>query len=390
MTTDSTAVGPEPQLTPNQGALKQQQAKTWSGMSAAVPAPPAPPTLLSPEAYRLAHSIVVTRLATPTTEAEGAATGRSSGGGKQSKRKRGRRSDGDTRAREVLTCWEPAQSWDACPFEGKLLQTLRQSDFLAPTPIQATCWPIAAAGHDVVAVAKTGSGKTLSYLLPIFARAAAEDAGRPGAGGCPFAVVLAPTRELAVQIYEQAATFGSPAGMSSTVIYGGASREEQMPALRAGPCLVVATPGRLVDFLTERPIGIRLQQTAVLVLDEADRMLEMGFAPSLHAVARAMPPTRQTLMFTATWPKKVQQLARGLQRGGAGAGQAMHVMLGGAEHRLVANAAIAQHVHRVSEGEEREQLLLGLLDALLEDQAKTCIVFVNRKAGAEELASRLR
>ena len=283
------------------------------------------------------------------------------------------------------TEWPPAQTFDASPFTGKLLLGLQAARFARPSPIQAQCWPIASAGHDVVAVAKTGSGKTLSFLLPIFQRSTAPGVRRPRKGDSPFAIVMAPTRELAVQIHEQAATFGGEAGVTSMCIYGGASRAEQLPGLKAGPVLVVATPGRLVDFMTERPIGIKVEGVQVFVLDEADRMLEMGFAPSLLAVANRLPRERQTLMFSATWPKKVQELAAGLMR----RSDSVHVMLGGADNQLAANQAITQHIHQcVTHSDHHEAAFLACLDDILEDITKNAIVFVNRKTTADELGQK--
>jgi ATP-dependent RNA helicase DDX5/DBP2 len=244
--------------------------------------------------------------------------------------------------------WEPVQTFDDAPFSPKLVLLLKAAGFASPSPIQAQCWPIANAGHDIVAVAKTGSGKTLSFLLPTFARALDPATVRPRNGDSPFAIVLAPTRELVCQIYEQAVEFGGQAGVTSMCIYGGASRAEQLPGLKAGPMLVVATPGRLVDFMTEKPIGIKVEGSQVLILDEADRMLDMGFAPSLLAVANRLSHTRQTLMFSATWPKKVQELAANLQsREGA-----VHVMLGGTEKVLSANSSITQHIYECTSHSE--------------------------------------
>ena len=135
--------------------------------------------------------------------------------------------------------WQPVQRFADAPFHAKLLQELRHASFRNPTPIQAQCWPIANDGRDVVAIAKTGSGKTLGYLLPIFHRALTREAQMVAARDArsPFAIVLAPTRELVLQIHEQAAQFGHSAGVTSTCVYGGAGapRHSQLPQLLAGP-----------------------------------------------------------------------------------------------------------------------------------------------------------
>ena len=228
---------------------------------------------IGPDAYRERHGIAVAVVRGSGGESDGAGQPRSGGGG-------GGGAPGSAAAAAARR-WAPVQTFAAAPFHAKLLQELRHANFGAPTPVQAQCWPIACGGHDVVAIAKTGSGKTLGYLLPVFHRFLAGAAPPAAPGGSPFAVVLAPTRELVLQIHEQAARFGHTAGVTSTCVYGGAGapRHSQLPALLAGPRVVIGTPGRLVDFMTEaasptqpKP-ALSVQHTQVLVLDEADRML---------------------------------------------------------------------------------------------------------------------
>ena len=181
---------------------------------------------------------------------------------------------------------------------------IRRAGYTAPTPIQAQSWPVALAGADLISIAKTGSGKTCGFLLPGFTHVAATRKD-PRVG--PTLCVLAPTRELAVQIKEEADKFGRSGGIRNTCAYGGAPKGPQLRDLRFGVHLVIATPGRLNDFLE---VGsVRLHQVSYLVLDEADRMLDMGFEPQIQRIVRQVPAARQTLFFSATWPREVKSIA---------------------------------------------------------------------------------
>ncbi|KAK4478374.1 hypothetical protein RD792_017665 [Penstemon davidsonii] len=176
--------------------------------------------------------------------------------------------------------------------------------FSSPTPIQAQTWPIALQNRDIVAIAKTGSGKTLGYLMPAFIHLSRR---RNNPLNGPTVLVLAPTRELATQIQDEAIKFGRSSRVSCTCLYGGAPKGPQLKELERGADIVVATPGRLNDILEMRRIDFR--QVSLLVLDEADRMLDMGFEPQIRKIVNEIPPRRQTLMYTATWPKEVRKIA---------------------------------------------------------------------------------
>jgi ATP-dependent RNA helicase DDX5/DBP2 len=169
---------------------------------------------------------------------------------------------------------------------------------------QAQSWPVAMADRDLISIAKTGSGKTLAFLLPCYRKM-----DQRGGGGQPLiqVLVLAPTRELATQIQEEADKFGRGAGYASAVAYGGAPKRDQLTAMRAASILV-ATPGRLNDFLESGQVD--LSQVFYLVMDEADRMLDMGFEPQIREIVKRVPRRRQTLMFSATWPEEVRRLAQ--------------------------------------------------------------------------------
>jgi ATP-dependent RNA helicase RhlE len=179
---------------------------------------------------------------------------------------------------------------------------LRAVNYAVPTPIQAATLTPALAGRDVIGAAQTGTGKTAAFMIPIVERLRASRVTDPRAA----AVVLAPTRELAEQIHEWAHRLG--AGLKTALVVGGVAYGPQTGALRAKPAIIIATPGRLVDHLERRTIA--LSDVRIFVLDEADRMLDMGFKPQLDTIMRQLPRTRQTLLFSATMPPDLGALAR--------------------------------------------------------------------------------
>lgn len=171
----------------------------------------------------------------------------------------------------------PVTTWDRSPFPEYVLKEILQAGYKEPTPIQAQGWPMAMSGRDVVGIAQTGSGKTLAFLLPAVVHINAQPAMKPGDG--PVVLVLAPTRELAVQIQEECRRFGSTSGIKSVCVYGGVSKGPQARDLQRGVEIVIATPGRLIDFLENGTTNLR--RVTYLVMDEADRMLDMGFEPQV-------------------------------------------------------------------------------------------------------------
>ncbi|EJP64755.1 ATP-dependent RNA helicase DBP3 [Beauveria bassiana] len=177
------------------------------------------------------------------------------------------------------------------------------ANYKAPTPIQAASWPFTLSGRDVVGVAETGSGKTMAFALPCVKAVAAI--GKRGTK----AVIVSPTRELAMQTHEQLAALATLAGLSCVCLYGGSSKDEQRALINRGADIIVATPGRLKDFMSDDTVDLSGCQFAVL--DEADRMLDKGFEDDIKQILGSCPPreNRQTLMFTATWPFSVQTLA---------------------------------------------------------------------------------
>ena len=254
---------------------------------------------------------------------------------------------------------------------------IQRAGYKEPTPIQAQAWPVALGGADLIAIAKTGSGKTCGFLLPGFMHTMALRKD-PRQGG-PTMLVLAPTRELAVQIKEEADKFGRSAGVRNTCAYGGAPKGPQLRDFRFGVHLIIATPGRLNDFLEAG--AVRLDNTSYLVLDEADRMLDMGFEPQIQRIVRCVPPARQTLFFSATWPREVKAIASQFVRP-----DAVRVFVGGVEDRLVANKAITQFVDVLNHGGDK---LPRLKEILASKAGARVIIFCSTKRMCDQLQFQL-
>lgn len=199
----------------------------------------------------------------------------------------------------------PIQHFEEGNFPDYVMKSISSMGYNEPTPIQAQGWPIAMSGKNLVGIAQTGSGKTLAYILPAIVHINNQQPVRRGDG--PVALVLAPTRELAQQIQQVATDFGNAAYVRNTCVFGGAPKREQARDLERGVEIVIATPGRLIDFLEKGTTN--LQRCTYLVLDEADRMLDMGFEPQIRKIIEQIRPDRQTLMWSATWPKEVRKLA---------------------------------------------------------------------------------
>lgn len=264
----------------------------------------------------------------------------------------------------------PFMSFESTGFPPELLREIYAAGFASPTPIQAQTWPIALQNRDIVAIAKTGSGKTLGYLIPAF-MLLRRCHNNPQNG--PTVVVLAPTRELATQIQDEAIKFGRSIRISCTCLYGGAPKGPQLKELERGADIVVATPGRLNDILEMRKVDFR--QVSLLVLDEADRMLDMGFEPQIRKIVNEIPPRRQTLMYTATWPKEVRKIAGDLLV------NPVQVNIGNADE-LAANKSITQYVEVVPHMEKQrrvEQILRS------EERGSKIIIFCSTKKLCDQL-----
>ena len=261
-------------------------------------------------------------------------------------------------------------------FPNFILQQLQRNGFEAPTPIQAQGWPIAMTGKNLVGIAQTGSGKTLAYLLPAAIHIANQEPLNRGEG--PIVLVMAPTRELAQQIQTIAREYDQ-VRMRSTCVYGGASKGPQISALQSGVEIVIATPGRLLDLLK---LGkTNLLRTTFVVLDEADRMLDMGFEPQIRKVMEQIRPDRQVLMWSATWPKEVQRLAKDFLK------EYVQINIGSTD--LSANHNIKQVVE-VCEDSHKQHRLMELLREIAQERESKTIVFAETKRKVDEIARQIR
>lgn len=294
------------------------------------------------------------------------------------------------------------------PFFQVLKKCMIKQGYKQPTAIQAQSWPVVLDGRDVISVARTGSGKTVGFLLPGLQKimlenrdsGAVEDSspqmgerrkrGKPVSP--PRMLIVAPTRELVTQIEDEAYKYCSTAGLKSVCVYGGASKNTQINLIRSGADIVVATPGRCNDLVEMGALD--LSQVKYLVLDEADRMLDMGFEPQIREIIKELPaaPERQTLFFTATWPRDVQGLAMEFLH------NPMQINIGDTD-TLNANKKIVQNIFICKEHEKEDKLF-----NLMEDKINTLeknpskdpfrvpktLVFVSRKANCDYIADQMK
>jgi ATP-dependent RNA helicase RhlE len=203
----------------------------------------------------------------------------------------------------------PVMSFSVLGLDPKILQAVKEAGYTEPTPIQAAAIPPILAGHDLIGIAQTGTGKTAAFTLPMLTKLAAVigDGRQRGTR----ALVLAPTRELALQIDENVRAYGKHLPLRVATVFGGVGEHPQINALRAGTHLIIACPGRLMDLMQRRYADF--SQLQYLVLDEADRMLDMGFLPSIRQIVRSLPQKRQTLLFSATLSKEIETLTHEFQ-----------------------------------------------------------------------------
>jgi ATP-dependent RNA helicase RhlE len=243
----------------------------------------------------------------------------------------------------------------------KLLEILAHHKFVTPTPIQVQAIPVAVEGKDVIGIAQTGTGKTLAFGLPTLQRLA-RSGGR--------ALILLPTRELALQVEETMLKIGRPAGLRTAILIGGASMRPQIDSLRRNPHVIVATPGRLIDHLDQKILT--LNEVKVLILDEADRMLDMGFLPQITRILRQVPRERQTMLFSATMPEDIVRIA------------AEHMKLPVRVEVARAGTSadnVSQELFVVKKEDKTR-----LLEKLLGEVRGSVLVFTRTKFGAKKLA----
>jgi ATP-dependent RNA helicase RhlE len=263
-------------------------------------------------------------------------------------------------------------SFDRLGLSKALCATLAALDYDTPTPIQQQAIPPLLSGKDVLALAQTGTGKTAAFTLPILERLSIDT--RPPLPGQPKALILAPTRELAQQIAESLRSYGRKLRLRHGIVVGGVAARPQIRALRDGVDVLVATTGRLLDHINEG--HVRLQNTGILVLDEADRMFDMGFIRDVRKIAAMMPAARQTALFSATMPDEIAKLSRELLT------DPVRVEIAA---KTLTVDKVNQNVMFVDQGSK-----LGALKTLLSDAACTrTIVFTRTKRGADRLAKQL-
>ena len=245
---------------------------------------------------------------------------------------------------------KPVKNWNQCGLSARVLETIRRSGFDTPLPIQAQALPVIMGGRDCIGIAKTGSGKTLAFVLPLIRHV--KDQPPLASGDGPIGLIMAPTRELVTQIGKEVKRFARAAGIDCTCVYGGSGVANQISELKRGTEIVACTPGRMIDILATGNGKItNLRRVTYLVLDEADRMFDMGFEPQIMRIVNNIRPDRQTVLFSATFPRSVETLARKVLI------NPVEIQVGG---RSVVNADITQYVE-IRKEEDRFLRLLELL-----------------------------
>ena len=269
------------------------------------------------------------------------------------------------KAPSEATPQQPGGSFYGLGIAPKILETLDRLAFTVPTPIQHKAIPVAVHGTDVIAVAQTGTGKTLAFAIPVIQRLA------QGRGRC---LVLLPTRELAIQVNETFAKIAPVFGMKTTVLIGGAPMQPQLTELKAHPRVIIATPGRLVDHIEQG--SVLLADIRILVLDEADRMLDMGFLPQIEQILKYVPKDRQTMLFSATIPQEVMGIAKKHMK--------LPINIEVAPSGTTAENVI-QELYIVRHDEKRR-----LLGKILAQYGGSVLLFTRTKIGARKLSRALK
>lgn len=246
----------------------------------------------------------------------------------------------------------------------RLLEILQHKGFTVPTPIQSQAIPVAISGKDVMGIAQTGTGKTLAFGLPMLQSIAASK---------KMGLVVLPTRELALQVNETLESLGRSFGLKTSVLIGGESMHRQLSSLRRGPHILIATPGRLIDHLEQKTA--RLDKVGILVLDEADRMLDMGFAPQLKQIMKTVPALRQTMLFSATMPAEIISIANSYMK--------LPIRVEVAPSGTTAN--VSQEIIFVQKHDKPEQL-----KKILAEYKGSTLVFSRTKFGAKKIAQMVR
>ena len=255
-----------------------------------------------------------------------------------------------------------------------ILRAIAEEGYSSPTPIQAQAIPAVLKGGDILAGAQTGTGKTAGFTLPLLQKL--SDSTKVVAGRRPVrALILTPTRELAAQVFESVRTYGKYLPLRATVVFGGVSINPQMMKLRGGVDILVATPGRLLDLVQQNAVS--LKEVEVLILDEADRMLDMGFTDALKIVLAACPEERQTLLFSATYPDEIKKISAHCQKN-------PHEVSVESVH---SDTNIEQHFYELRDGDRKNVAVQQLLAHF---KPQSSIVFCNTKIQCQEVCDLLR
>lgn len=269
---------------------------------------------------------------------------------------------------------KPVKTFEDCGFAPQIMGAIKKQGYEKPTSIQCQALPVVLSGRDIIGIAKTGSGKTAAFVLPMIVHIMDQPELQKEEG--PIGVICAPTRELAHQIYLEAKKFAKAYGIRVSAVYGGMSKLEQFKELKAGCEIVVATPGRLIDMLKMKALA--MLRATYLVLDEADRMFDLGFEPQVRSIVGQIRPDRQTLLFSATMPRKVEKLAREILS------DPIRVTVGEVG---MANEDITQVVQVIPSDSEKLPWLLEKLPEMI-DQGDT-LVFASKKATVDEIEVQL-
>ncbi|TFK43394.1 P-loop containing nucleoside triphosphate hydrolase protein [Crucibulum laeve] len=278
-----------------------------------------------------------------------------------------------------VDCPRPVTKWSHFGLPANCLDVIKRLNYTAPTSIQAQAIPAIMSGRDVIGVAKTGSGKTIAFLLPLFRHIKDQRPLEQMEG--PIAVVMTPTRELAVQIHRECKPFLKVLNLRAVCAYGGSPIKDQIAELKKGAEIIVCTPGRMIDLLTANSGRVtNLKRVTYVVLDEADRMFDMGFEPQVMKIVNNIRPDRQTVLFSATFPKQMDSLARKILR------KPLEITVGG---RSVVAAEIEQIVEVRPEDTKFNRLLEILGQMYNEDPECRTLVFVDRQEAADNLLREL-
>ena len=273
----------------------------------------------------------------------------------------------------------PIQKFAQGGFGAQIMQIINQLQFSTPSSIQSQALPAIMSGRDTIGVAKTGSGKTMAFVLPMFRHIKDQPPLETMDG--PIGVIMAPTRELAVQIHRDCKPFLKALGLRAVCAYGGSPIKDQIAELKRGAEIIVCTPGRMIDLLTANGGRVtNLRRVTYVVMDEADRMFDMGFEPQITKILMNVRPDRQTILFSATFPPKMEVMARKALK------NPVEILVGG---KSIVAAEITQIVE-VRAANTRFSRLLQLLGDLFSEDADTrCLVFVERQETADELFKEL-